>query len=1410
MANKQSETEPDTQKNTPKKQTTLVGIGASAGGLEALRELVTHLPTDLDAAYLVAQHLSPSHSSMLPDLLMTHTELKVVSASNGAAIKSGHIYITPPNFDLGVADDKLALERPTDSPGPHPSVDHMFASIAAAAGEHCIGVVLSGTGSDGAFGVRAVKAAGGTVLVQEPSTAKYDGMPRAAALTGCADRITQLPKMGKLIGSLIKQHPDAWTLDEKDEDQELWQAMTGSIRKTTGLDFNHYKPETVNRRIAKRMGIAQLESQTDYAKLLLKDPGECKALVRDMLISVTEFFRDTKAFDALRDHLHDVLKSRTDRGVFRIWVPGCATGEEAYSLAILLAEINAKLARHVEYLIFATDLDTDALEIARAGVYPERAVQSLPEDIAKRHFKVSQGRYVISSSIRQCTVFAPQNVVDDPPFSRVDLISCRNLLIYFNRETQSRVLDVFHYALVSGGTLFLGNSEAIETHRSHFAEVNRRARVYTRKNSSRGLPRPPSGRAVMHKNESMLRRTDDMAREATPTGKLLQRVVESHCPPMVIVDADDQALHFFGDVRRFLKFPSGPADFDIFDMVDPSIRAEMRALLHRSRRKNETVEGSVTSIGGESVRPIIRPLQTPDDGTRTLVFRTEKDVVVLAERNNAPPEASERSLMVIGELESELAATRMRLQTVVEELETSNEELQSQSEELQSANEEMQSTNEELQTSNEELQSTNEELLTLNEELKNKSEEVEATADALTNVKESIEFPLFVIDNEMRVEQFNAHARSLCLHPDAMKPGVPLVGLNYSVDLTAVIPAIRQTLDGGTAERIKLTANDGATYDVVCTPYVTGTDKILGAVISLVDVSLREKAAQDIRDALNALSDSKERTEITLSSINDGVITTDNSLSITYLNPAGARLLGVHREDSIGKDLDSVFKLRALGDDQEAITDPARRALAEDRAVSQSGRCLLETADDQQLAVECSAAPLKNHAGSSIGSVLAFRDVTSNHLLTEELSYRATHDPLTGLINRDAFESRIESVVRELRQEPNSHVLMFLDLDQFKIVNDTAGHAAGDELLKQVCAELRSALRQSDVLARLGGDEFGIVLRSCELERAKDIADDLLSAVRAFRFVWGEQQFSVGVSIGMVVLDQGGWTVADAFSAADAACYVAKEEGRNRVHVADGRNDAASQPRLSDMHIVNRVKSAMDDGRLSMFVEFVASATQRDDYRYRELLLRMTDEDGTLLEPAQFVPAAERYYLMSDVDRHVLVQAVALLERETAKGKAFNGVTAINISGQSIGDQKFLEFALNTLRESSIDPSKLCFEITETAAISRLTEAVGMMRALKKLNCQFALDDFGAGMSSFSYLRTLPVDFIKIDGSFVHNMARNVIDRTMIEAVATIGRELDLITIAEYVGTPETAAQLAKLGVDLIQGELVGLAQPLD
>ena len=1401
--------DPHTTPDDARDETLLVvGIGASAGGLEALREVATTLSPKAHAAYVVAQHLSPSHASMLAELLSSHTDLEVCNAEHNAPLRPGCIHITPPNQDVTLQGSVLNLAPPGSHPGPKPSVDRLFQSIAEEAGERGIGIVLSGTGTDGALGMRAIKAAGGITVAQEPGSAKYDGMPRAAVQTGCVDRVEELSAIGPLILRIATMPPEHWREQTKLEDAEIWQRLVNSVRRASGLDFSHYKRATVNRRIGKRMGLAHLDDMADYARLLEKDPVECKALVRDLLISVTEFFRDAKPFKALRHHLAEVLANRDNSQVFRVWVPGCASGEEAYSLAILLSEIARELGQTVEFLIFATDLDLDALNRGRNATYQANALDGIDDDLIDRYFDRDDTRFTVKKFIRQSIVFAPQNVVDDPPFSRVDLISCRNLLIYFNREAQDRVIELFHYALNSGGTLFLGNSEAIEHHRSLFQEIDRPGRVFGRRNDSRTLPRPSARRSDSPPKLPYGRRVEDRARGSDPASSMLQRVVEAHCGPMVVLDDQDQAIHFFGDVRRYLHFPSGPAEFGIFDLVPTEMRAELRALLYRSRRRSEEERGGVVTINGETVRPVVRVLSDPDDGLRSLSFESEHDAVVIRDSDNAPPGASDKSAMIIGELEGELASTRMRLQTVVEELETSNEELQSQGEELQSANEEMQSTNEELQTSNEELQSTNEELMTLNEELKSKSDELESTASALANIKESLDFPLLVVDMNVNVLQFNSAAKALCNEADQLRMGAALMGLDFKVNVIELLPMVKDVMAGRAIDARQLCSEAGDTYAVHCMAYLSARGQMLGVLISLVDVTARVAAENDLRDTLNLLTDAKERSEITLSSISDGVITTNTSLAVTYMNPAAAALLRCDREAAIDQPLDEVFHLQSADDDVLA-SDPVRRALAQGQPITQAGRRFLDVPGDEQLAIECSAAPLNNHEDTTIGAVLAFRDVTSHHLLTEELSYRASHDPLTGLINRDAFEGRVDALLRELREEGGSHVLLFLDLDQFKIVNDTAGHAAGDELLRQICQELRHGLRQSDVLARLGGDEFGVALRHCSASRGQNIADTLVDTVRGFRFAWGDQTFTIGVSIGMVVLDHANWSVADAFSAADAACYQAKEAGRSRVQVAEPGKVGPNAPRLSDMHVVNRVNAALDDRRIRLFAEFAGRANAPNSYVYREFLARMVDQQGEIVQPAQFIPAAERYYLMNAVDRYVLREALERLESEADHDRRFDGVTAINLSGQSIGDSQFLDVATSMIREADIDAERLCIEITETAAISHLTEAVRLMKALKTLGCRFALDDFGAGMSSFSYLRTLPVDYIKIDGSFVHNMARSVIDRTMIEAVAKIGAELKLQTIAEHVRSAKVARALADMGVDMVQGQLIGLAAPL-
>lgn len=1683
----------------------LVGIGASAGGLEALKELLTELPKSDGLSYVIAQHLSPTHTSLLRDLLMPGTELAVVDLKDDTAPKSNTVYITPPNYDVRFVDGRLRLSPPKASVGPKPSVDLFFHSLAESLGENTIGIILSGTGSDGASGIRAIKAAGGITLAQEPTTAKYDGMPRAAVQTGCVDVVTTASKMGEVLGDIAATPAHSRVPMEEDASLDANARVTSVVKRQTGLDLRHYKPSTVNRRIARRMGLRKLTEVQAYADVVRQDVDEASQLARDVLISVTSFFRDPQPFEELKSVMARAVKKKTAGDVYRVWVPGCATGEEAYSLAIMMNEITRDLPEAPEFLIFATDLDADAVNFARTGIYPEPSVDKLSEQLRTRYFDRTGPSFQVKKFLRQNMVFANQNVVDDPPFSRMDLITCRNLLIYFTRDIQKRVLETFHYSLNSEGLLFLGSSESIELHRELFADINKKARIYRRRETANvyvsTTPRQPMARQVEEAREVGGRRQRDVR---TLYAKFTEQLVDAYAPPAVVVGKDDVIVHFSGELGPYLRFPKGGAELSVYELVHESMRAELRALLHRARREGNDVRGTAVRIGeGEQshrVMPTVRPFEA--EGGSFVLLSFEQAAESLSKTIETLDDRDVRESLIISELEDELASTRQHLQTVVEELETSNEELQSQSEELQSANEELQSTNEELQTSNEELQSTNEELLTVNDEMQSKSAELESLATDLQNVKESLDFPLLVVDSRLHVTQANDSAQVL-LAEDGIKLGESVVSIDWAVDLDRVLPTIRATVQKGeihevelepsrkerrsfmlrcmpykrsdgrsngavlgfldnserreteralreretlfrvTFERsgvgmaminadgkldrvneamaqlldttesrlsgtpfdvlfhpesverlnrdvealrgdhervfrselrirrasewrwvdvsasameapegggtliiaqlqditdrklgqerlveesrrlrllnnisgriarggnestivqealknladtfpalrvsyaslvegdllhrhsigtVELDALDGVKLpggkvgaiskslnagDLVASPDITADDRFSGvedalsehniaarvmvplvdgesltgvlcvdspaahrwrsfeldtfsAVGELLSVSIRDASALAARlSSSQALADTKERIEVTLQALGEGVITTDQAGKVAYMNRAAEQLLETGSADCIGQVVGDLYPLVSR-ESGKAIGDVVQRCLREQSAITIPGdEGGLDLGRESRVAVDTSVAPLRDRDENLIGAVLVFRDVTDEHLLTEELAYRATHDQLTGLINRDEFDRHLTRAFRQAKAGDVQHVLCYLDLDNFKFVNDTEGHAAGDEMLRQLALAFRARLRQSDILARLGGDEFGILLENCPAERGEAIAETILKTANAFRFEWRGKSLSVSASLGVVPFSGQAVGVAELLSRADAACFIAKEQGRNRLHVSF-EDDASYREHHGEMKIVGRISDALDGEGFVLHYENVVAIADGEpgDVVYRELLIRMTGLDGDLLPPAEFVPAAERYYLAAALDRWVVEQAITYLATHPDSPPL-----GVNISGQTLSDGQFVDHALRCLETQDVDPSRLCFEITETAAISHLSEAVHFMEVLRGRGCRFALDDFGTGMSSFTYLKNLPVDFVKIDGAFVRNLAANPVDRTMVEAVANIARELNLRTIAEHVESVEEVALLTQLGIDHIQGHYLGQSAPLD
>jgi len=575
-------------------------------------------------------------------------------------------------------------------------------------------------------------------------------------------------------------------------------------------------------------------------------------------------------------------------------------------------------------------------------------------------------------------------------------------------------------------------------------------------------------------------------------------------------------------------------------------------------------------------------------------------------------------------------------------------------------------------------------------------------------------------------------------------------------------------------------------------------DDEFGFLATFINKTLDQLLAQQA-----ALFKEKERAEVTLHSIGDGVITTDAYGKVEYLNPVAVTLTGWKLEEARGR---PVTQIMCLIDEttREPVENPVARCLREGTVVALADHAALVRRDSQELAIADSAAPIRDHAGAIIGAVMVFHDVAHARRMAQQLSYQASHDALTDLFNRVEFERQLQEALDGARNERRQHVLCYLDLDQFKIVNDTCGHVAGDELLRQITTILQGKIRDTDVLARLGGDEFGILLKYCDPQHARYIADSVCLAVKDFRFVWGEHSFESGVSIGLVTITEDSQSVSDALSAADVACYAAKDKGRNQTHMYQP-DDRELQQRRGEMQWVSRIRRAIDEDRFRLYYQTIVPLNPHGGREtHRELLIRLLDEEGKLVPPMAFIPAAERYNLMPDIDRWVIRNSFKLL------GPQFSGdcdwICTINLSGQSLCDESFLSFVARQVELSGVNPDRLCFEITETAAVANLAKASRFISVLKEMGCRFALDDFGSGLSSFAYLKNLKVDYLKIDGSFIKDMMTDPIDHALVDAINQIGHVIGIQTIAEFVENTEILEAVRKLGVDYAQG--YGVAKP--
>ena len=843
-------------KNT--KQPLIVGIGASAGGLKAFEQFFSHMPPDSGMAFILILHLDPTHVSMLPELLRKYTEMPIRQAEDGAKVEANTIHIIPPNKKMAIKHGTLFLTEPTEPRGLRLPIDTFFRSLAEDQGNTAIGVILSGTGTDGTLGLKAIKDTGGLVIVQDLASADFDGMPRSAIDTGLVDYVLPPAKIAEQLlrpAKSSRSESSGTTTAFLENSPDILEKIFHILQSRTGHDFSAYKKSTICRRIDRRMNLQQIENPADYLRLLEQNAQEAAALFNDLLIGVTSFFRDPEAFKILSRVLKEMLAKTPKESAVRIWVPGCSSGEEVYSIAIVLRECMDALKKHFAVQIFGTDIDVDAIETARAGIYPVSIANHVAPARLRRFFLAESDGYHIKKEIREMAIFSIQDLVKDPPFTKLDLLSCRNLLIYLDAALQKRLVPLFQYALRPDGILFLGPSESIDGYVDLFAERNRRWKIFKRRDSKDGTeaslpfplapPRSDTG-------EMTSRRQRAASRDPRISGVAEKLLLDRYAPPCALVNKSGEILYSHGATSRYLALPQGRASLNVLAMARGSVKNALATLMRKASARKRPASLPSLQIKSGGKYHWLNLMVTPYHGGHgagdlLLIVFEDAGPRKLKTRTGVRPAPRDAGRMA--RLEQELWDAREQLQMARAETQSPEEELRSYNEELQSANEELQSVNEELETSKEELQSLNEELATVNAELRGKNEALTSANDDIKNLFDSTKTATLFLDAHLRVKRFTPEVTKVInlVQEDIGRPvshfKTNLVGENLAQHS-------QEVLDTLLPREIELRSTAGQWYLKRIQPYRTAHDVIGGVVVTFIDITERkhlELAAEEAR-----------------------------------------------------------------------------------------------------------------------------------------------------------------------------------------------------------------------------------------------------------------------------------------------------------------------------------------------------------------------------------------------------------------------------------------------------------------------------------------------------------------------------------------------------------------------------------
>jgi len=1483
----------------------LVGIGASAGGLEALSNLIAALPTSLGLAYAVIQHLSPTHRSMMAQLLGRETSMAVKEITDGMAPEPDTIYVTPPSSNMVLRGGRFVLQEEPRNASPRPSVNAFFSSLAAEKGEDAIGVVLSGTGNDGAVGLREIKAVGGFTFAQEPQNAKYAGMPQAAIDTGCVDWILPADGIAREIAQIALSHGTVTVAVKPNAAATTLKKLLMRVKQHTRIDFAGYKEGTLWRRIERRMAARHVSDLDHYLTLIESDPSELHNLCKDILISVTAFFRDPESFDALRNTLQALLATKQLGDEIRIWVPGCATGEEAYSIAILVAGLLGPNLSQFRVQIFATDIDMGALAVARRGVYPETAVGGMDPALVHAHFTNNGNRFEVSRTLRDMVVVARQDLVQDPPFLRLDLVSCRNVLIYLQNDLQAKVLATFHYGLRPGGFLFLGKSEGIFHQEALFDSGDRSAKIFRRRPGESRLLPAPSFRVPDSRD-----RNNPPA--PNPQQRLMDAAIEAFVPPSVLINAAFEIQHMHGDVAPFLAVSAGKPTTNLQQLVRREFRADLNLLVHQVEHKLESVEGRAHVIStAEGKRRVVLSVHQVERGTTNAYFVVAFHATAVNgdERITGRSEAGQESLDVKA-LEEELLSTRERLQTVIEELETSNEEMQALNEEVQAANEELQSSNEELQAANEELQSTNEELTTVNEELQVRSTELAEALNDMEKIQNSVGFPIIVCNADLDLVRFNSPAAAIFLLSEK-SIGRPLVTIRLPAGMQEFATAVQGAIASNESAEVSIFSNE-RNYLLHIAPYETTRPGQRGAVISLMDYTERlaaDKAILESRERLLAIMDNSTSV-ISLKDLAGRYEFVNRQFEHTFgvkaelvLGQTDAQVLsGRNAEIFRNKELE-VIRQQAPLETEDVLeradgnrymlsirfplftadkviqgvctqsTDITQRKHAEDqlrlaaRVFDRAGEGIMVTdAEKRIVTVNDAFTKVTGYkADEVIGQIPAilasgrhdkefyramwsgikekgwwqgevwnrrksgeeypewltintvhdsdgrlcnyvgiFSDISVVKDSQRRVEFLATHDELTSLPNRALFIDRIRQATARAERHQTRFAVMFVDLDNFKVVNDSLGHAAGDDLLKEVAKVLRGCVRATDTVARFGGDEFALLQEETQADEVDETARRIADALGRSISVDG-QSFFASASIGIALYPTDGKDAETLLKSADSAMYQAKDNGKRTHQFFTNDLKVAADERLQ---LGNGLRRALEKDEL--FLLYQPQVELRSGRLVgMEALVRWKHPQKGLVLPEKFIPMAEKAGLIHHVGEWVGETACRQMATWIATGYEVPRLS-INVSAEQFRRHHIPSAIARLMTRYRLEPQLLTIELTETALMLDPEQCLRQLRDLKALGVKLSVDDFGTGFSSLSSLRRYPIDELKIDRSFVDEVGSNPDDRAITQAILAMADKLSLSVVAEGIETQQQLDALQQLSCKHGQGHFIGKPMSAD